>query len=109
MRDRSRFYFKKALVYDETAVKKHLKPEAKAPLEDVLKGLEEMPDPWDEAGLEALFGRLLEKHGIKMIKLAMPVRVALTGGAVSPGIFDVVRLLGRTRSLERLQRAIAKL
>jgi len=41
-----------------------------------------------------------------MSKLAQPVRVALTGGTVSPGIFDVMVLLGRDRMLARLKKAI---
>ena len=61
-------------------------------------------DPWAVETIEAAFGRILERLGLKLGKLAQPVRVALTGGTVSPGIFEVCAALGRDRTLARLRR-----
>lgn len=109
MTQRARFYFVKEIQFDEAAVAKNLKPEAKAPMHDLIEGLESLSEPWQQADLENLFGQIIEKHGIKMVKLAMPVRVALTGESVSPGIFEIVKLLGRDLSLKRLREAIEQI
>ena len=56
--------------------------------------------------LEGIFHTILEEDGLKMGKLAQPVRVALTGRTVSPGIYEVMELLGKDRTLTRLQEGI---
>ena len=109
MRDRGRFYFVKNIEFDEKAVRKHLKSRAKEPLTDLLDGLEKMQEPFDEQALEQLFTHIMEKHEIKLLKLAMPTRVALTGLPVSPGIFETVRSLGKQTVLDRLKAAIEML
>jgi len=109
MTQRARFYFVKDIQFDEVAVAKNLKPEAKVPMQDLIQGLEGLSEPWQQADLENLFGQIIERHGIKMVKLAMPVRVGLTGESVSPGIFEIVKLLGRALSLERLQKAMERI
>ena len=48
----------------------------------------------------------MEEEGIKLGKLAQPVRVALTGTTVSPGIYDVILLLGKDETLARLKQAL---
>lgn len=69
----------------------------------VLKSLEDHKD-WSEKGLENLARNLSEVHDIKLGKLAQPLRVALTGSTVSPSIFDIMQVLGRDASLERLRK-----
>ena len=59
----------------------------------------------DEA-LEKLFRGLSEELGLKLKKIAQPVRVALTGKTVSPGLFEIMRVLGRERVIRRLDRAL---
>jgi glutamyl-tRNA synthetase len=56
--------------------------------------------------LEGIFKAVLEEKGLKMGQLAQPVRVALTGRAVSPGIFEVIDLLGRDATMRRLRKGI---
>ena len=56
---------------------------------------------WEEA-----FKKLVEEAGIKMGQLAQPVRVALTGRTASPGLFEVMEVLGRERTLIRLRKGI---
>ena len=69
-----------------------------------LAGLE----TWDEAGLSEVFESLCAERDIKMGKLAQPVRVALTGGTVSPGIYETLAVTGREMGLARIQDAAAR-
>ena len=57
---------------------------------------------WDAASLEASIREVAESRGVKLGKLAQPLRAALTGRTTSPGIFDVLVLLGRDESLARI-------
>jgi glutamyl-tRNA synthetase len=57
---------------------------------------------WDAASLEAAIREVAEGSGVKLGKLAQPLRAALTGRTTSPGIFDVLVLLGRDESLARI-------
>jgi len=57
---------------------------------------------WDAASLEAAIREVAEASGVKLGKLAQPLRAALTGRTTSPGIFDVLALLGRDESLARI-------
>lgn len=57
---------------------------------------------WDAASLEAAVREVAEAGGVKLGKLAQPLRAALTGRTTSPGIFDVLALLGRNESLARI-------
>ena len=61
---------------------------------------------WDAATLEGLLRALAESRGTPPGKLFQPLRVALTGLAASPGIFDVLLLLGPDRSLARIDDAL---
>jgi glutamyl-tRNA synthetase len=70
--------------------------------------LESSPE-LDEKGLEEIFGEVVALKGIKLGALAQAVRVALTGKAVSPGIYEVVKIVGKDEALKRLSRALAKL
>jgi len=92
--------------YDEKAAKKHLRKEivpALSDLHDRLVALEE----WGEETLARAFEATREAQGgIAMGKLAQPVRVAVTGGAVSPGIFETLTVLGKERSVARIAEAI---
>jgi glutamyl-tRNA synthetase len=67
-------------------------------LHGVLSGLGE----WSEAGTEAAVKAFAESHGLKLGNVAQPLRAALTGSSVSPGIFEVLAVLGRADSLSRL-------
>ena len=57
---------------------------------------------WDAASVEAAIREVAEGNGVKLGKLAQPLRAALTGRTTSPGIFDVLALLGRDESLARI-------
>ena len=96
-----------ALQYEEKAAKKHLVADRLEPLKSLVAALRDVDD-WSEGPLEAAFDTVRAQHDeLPMGKLAQPLRVALTGRQQSPGIFDVLWVLGKQRSLERLAAAIA--
>ncbi len=99
------FYLKEEVTFDEKAKAKFLKPEVKPLFEILVAGLEAMAEPLEHDAVEALFKQTVEEAGLKLGKLAQPVRVALTGKTASPGIYDVVLLLGKERTMERLKNA----
>ncbi len=97
-----------ALVFDEKAVAKHWKPALEAPLAELHDALAELPT-WSEAELEKTFEAVCARHQLKLGKLAQPVRVAATGGPVSPGIHETLAVLGRERTLARIALALARI
>jgi len=94
------------LAYDEQAARKHLRHEIVHVLEDLHDRLAAL-ESWEHAALEAVFEEVRARHGdLPMGRLAQPVRVALTGGAASPGIFEVLEVLGPKKSVARIAEAI---
>ena len=86
----------------ETAAGQQLTPDSRAMLKefgDVLAGLND----WSVPAIEAAARVFAEARGLKLGKLAQPLRAALTGRTISPGIFEVMILIGRTEALARLQ------
>ncbi len=73
--------------------------EALAGVAEALAALE----TWDVAGIEAVVRAYAEQAGLKLGKVAQPLRAALTGGTTSPGIFDVLHVLGRAEALARIK------
>ncbi len=65
-------------------------------------------EPFDAAGVEAALRGVVEELGVKPKEVFQPVRVALTGGTVSPGIFESVALLGRDEALARIDAALER-
>jgi glutamyl-tRNA synthetase len=92
--------------YDPQAVAKFLGETERRHVE-VLRTELAAVDSWEAATIEAAFHGVVERAGLKLGKLAQPVRVALTGGTVSPGIFEVCAILGKERTLARLDAATA--
>ncbi len=62
---------------------------------------------FEQAAIEAALAAVIERRGVKPREVYQPLRVALTGGTVSPGIFESVALLGREETLARIDRALA--
>ncbi|HVJ51223.1 MAG TPA: glutamate--tRNA ligase [Aliidongia sp.] len=72
----------------------------------LIGGLAEVMAPlndWSEAAIEAAVRAFAEKQGVKLGQIAQPLRVALTGSTVSPGVFEVMRVLDRAEALARMQ------
>ncbi|HUF65191.1 MAG TPA: glutamate--tRNA ligase [Gemmatimonadaceae bacterium] len=103
----ARPYFPGQLEYDPAAVSKHWKDRDAAVtlLQQVHDTLESAPD-WSAEALEPLLRELAERLGIATGRLFQPLRVALTGLTVSPGIFDVLVMMGRELAVERLASAV---
>ncbi|MFQ5715564.1 MAG: glutamate--tRNA ligase [Nitrospinales bacterium] len=105
MARKAAFYFREDVEFDEKAAKKFLKPETAPLFRQLIASLENLENFAPET-VEAAFKALVEKEGIKLGKLAQPVRVALTGQTASPGIYEVIMLIGRERTLARLKCAL---
>ena len=73
---------------------------------DYLRGRLENTSDFTQMGLEKIFAVFLEKKEIKLGKVAQPLRVMLTGKTVSPGIFEVMEVLGKKKVLERIDKAV---
>ena len=100
------FYFQEEITYEKKADDKFLKPDILRLLEDLHDRLEKATE-FDQENLEKIFEAFLADNEIKLKKVAQPVRVAITGKTASPGIFEVMEILGRKKVLERLAKAIA--
>jgi glutamyl-tRNA synthetase len=102
--DRLDFVFRDPPALDAAAAAKFLVP-ASAPLLRQLAATLEPVEPWAAAPLEVAVNAWLPGTGLPMKDIAQPARVALTGRTASPGLFDVIAVLGRTRALARLRAA----
>jgi glutamyl-tRNA synthetase len=92
---------------DPAAREKFLAPEQGAQaLTAVREALADVPEPWTPDGVEAALRPAVERSGLKAKQVFQPLRVALTGTTISPGIFETVALVGRERGLERIDAAL---
>ena len=105
MAEKSAFYFKKKLEFDEKAKARFLTSDSRPLLEKTIAGLSGLEN-FSAEEVEALFKQIVEDEGTKLGKLAQPVRVALTGTTVSPGIYDVILLLGKEETIKRLKQSL---
>ena len=103
-----RFYIVEDTGYDEKAKAKFLNQKSLPYLVDVLDAFKKL-DSFIAPDIEKVFSALVEKHNIKLGNLAQPVRVAVTGKAESPGIFEVLEVLGKEKVLKRLEKAIKEI
>jgi len=93
-------YADRPLPLDEKA-EAQMTPEARGVLGRVARDLA-LVDPWSAEGAEAAVRAFAERSGAKLGAIAQPLRVALTGRTTSPGIFDVLAVLGKAESLARI-------
>jgi glutamyl-tRNA synthetase len=99
--DGARFLFAQRPLDVEEAAAALLTPEGRGLLQRTYERLGALAE-WDAASLEAAIREVAEGCGVKLGKVAQPLRAALTGRTTSPGIFEVLALLGRDESLARL-------
>jgi glutamyl-tRNA synthetase len=99
-------YFSAKVDYDAEAVAKHWKDRAGAAT--ILTAVRDRlaTTDWDGAAMEEALRRLAEELGLSSGKVFQPLRVALVGQLASPGIFDVLAVLGQEKSLARLDAAV---
>lgn len=105
MADSSVFYFREKIEYDPKAAQKFLLPENIELFNTLLEKMSGVAE-FTAHSLEAAFNAILEEKGLKLGKLAQPLRVALTGGTVSPGIFEMLEAMGRGMAVSRVKDAI---
>jgi glutamyl-tRNA synthetase len=103
----ARFLFEKRPLQLDEAARALLTPEARSLLKAVHEALFEVT-AWEHDQLEQPIRNLSEREGVKLGKLAQPLRAALTGRTTSPGIFDVLVLLGQGESLKRIEDQIVE-
>src|SRR3972149_4365426 len=99
------YFFVDEVKYEDAAKKKFLSAETLPIFETLLENLSSLVE-FTVLELQNIFGEITEKRGIKLVQVAQPVRVALTGGTVSPGIFEVMEILGKEKVIERLKKAV---
>ncbi len=104
--DISLFYYRDFDEYDVKAAKRALKPEAVEALQAAKSTLAELGD-WSRESLHAAVAAVVEQLDVGFGKVAMPLRIAVTGGAPSPDLDLTLSLVGRDATLRRIDRAIA--
>jgi glutamyl-tRNA synthetase len=107
MADGSLLFFRPPAAYDEKAVTKHITPEVLPILRQLFDDFERCTD-WSAAPLHELLRERAARGELALGKLAQPVRLALSGGTVSPPIDATLAILGKPESLARLSRALAR-
>ena len=100
------FFYKDVESYEPKDAAAHLKPEILEPLNELRGQLAGLPQ-WTAEAIHAAVNGLAEARGLKLGKIAQPLRVAVAGRAVSPPIDITLALLGREQTLQRLDRALA--
>jgi len=105
MAQMAEFFFRDDPLYDETARAKFLTPATKPILEDFYGGLVDLP-PLDGGKQKELIEGLSQKYNTKLNNIIQPIRVALSGKTVTPGIFEVMGVLGKEQVLKRVKKAI---
>lgn len=105
MAEASLFFYRDFEAYDEKAAAKHLTPEAARILRHLGENLAAL-SPWVRESLHDLISATAESVGEKMGAVAQPLRVALSGTTVSPPIDLTVEILGKEKTLARIQKAI---
>ncbi len=103
--EQSRCFYEEFAEFDAVAAKKHLRPVVLAPLAQLRDRLATLED-WQDTDIHAAIEAVAAANELKLGKLAQPVRVAVTGGSVSPSIDVTLRLLGRDKSLRRIDKAL---
>lgn len=103
--DASEYFFRDVTKYDEKGAAKHFTPEAASLLETCVANLKALKD-FNLATTEAVYNKIAEDTGLSLGKVIHPTRLALTGRTVSPGLFDVMVLLGKEKAITRMEKAI---
>jgi glutamyl-tRNA synthetase len=100
-----KYYIEEDVVIEAKAKEKFLTQKCLPSLSEFKNALSDKDD-FTADSIEKTFKSVVEKHTIKLGDLAQPVRVAITGGTKSPGIFEVLEIVGRDKTIKRLEKAI---
>jgi glutamyl-tRNA synthetase len=105
MADAMRFYMTDEIEFDPDAAREFLTPDIAKAFDHLIFELSKL-EPFEEKGLEPVFRDIARDFGMKLGKIAQPVRVALTGATKSPGLFEIIELLGKQTVLKRLRNGL---
>jgi len=106
--DGALFYYQADFAYDEKGVAKFFNAETPALLK-LLVGKLAVLESVNAAAVEAVFKEICEEKGIKLGQIGPAVRLALSGSTASPGIYEMIEVLGVAETAKRIERAIAAL
>lgn len=106
MAERSRFFYEEFETIEESLIKKNFTPDVMEALKLVYQRFSDLSS-WNKEKLHEVILGVAETSGVKLGKLAQPIRIAVTGGTVSPSIDITLELIGRDRVLSRLEKVIA--
>ena len=107
MADGAIFYYTANPEYDSEAVAKNIKPETAGYLQQLVTALAAL-DSFSHDAIEAAFKEVCSQLGIKMGQIGPAVRIALSGGTVSPSIYEVMEVFGKEETCRRLSAAIRR-
>ena len=99
--DLAQFIYAVRPIAVDPAAAEHVKGDGRTLLAGALEVLRGLND-WSVPAIDAAIRSFAEARGVKLGKVAQPLRVALTGRTVSPGVFEVMVLIGRDETLARL-------
>jgi glutamyl-tRNA synthetase len=105
MAEMARFYFLDPRPYEDKAAAKFLTAANVPLLEEVARRIAAL-EPLSEEALAGIFTTLAAETGRKMKDVAQPVRLALTGKTASPGLYEIISILGKDKTLNRIENAI---
>jgi len=103
------FFFKDAVHYDEEAVKKYLLDKKTADELEQFARMLDKTEPFQAEVIEKNSRGLVKEMGIEAGEIIHPLRVSLTGGTVSPSIFEVIQFIGKKRCVKRLETVVKKM
>ncbi|MDX2346623.1 MAG: glutamate--tRNA ligase [Legionella sp.] len=108
MAEKSVYFYQAEIIFDENAIKKHLRPVALEPLTALYQAFEAL-DAWEKDKLQACINDVCASFDLGMGKIAQPLRVAITGGSNSPAIDMTLMMIGKQRVLQRLDAALVRI
>ncbi len=103
------YFFKDEYEYDPKGIKKHFKSaEVFDLLDEIAMNLEKI-EPFDIENIERVVRDFAEEKGLKPAKIIHPLRMALTGKTIGPGLFELMEVLGKEKVIQRINRAREKI
>jgi glutamyl-tRNA synthetase len=105
MADKVIYLYQDFNVYDHDSVAKYLTPESPALLARIGQDLADLGQ-WSREGINGVIKNVVKSEGVKFPALAQPLRIAVAGSANTPSIDATVELVGRKRTLERIEKAV---
>jgi glutamyl-tRNA synthetase len=106
--EQASFFFEGPTSYDQQMQKKVWKedtPQIISSVKELLKGTKD----FSSVGLEGIIKDYAEKHNLSFGRIAAPLRLLIVGSAMGPHLFDILEMIGREASLERIERGTAKM